>query len=115
MSGHHAVHAGLQKHSVSEHYPLAVVGYHSHPGRVIYTVENLCTGEVACKFGTIRQWDHASIAKSFAVGVAHFPGVEWRHGGRVNYNPAGWLEFSDPDEGLTQLERYHKALEQDIG
>lgn len=114
MSGHHAVHEGLQKHSVSEHYPIAVVGYHSHPGRVVYTVENLVTGEVASSPHACRprQWEHASLAERFIFSAQH---TNWRKGGRINYNPAGWLEFSDPDVGLTPLERYHKALEQDVG
>ena len=114
MSGHHAVHEGLQKHSVSEHYPVAVVGYHSHPGRVIYTVENLCTGEVACRFGIPMQWEYASMAKRYAENHEVYQ-QQWHIGGRINYNPAGWLEFSDPDAGLTPLESYHKALEQDVG
>ena len=45
-TGHHAVESGLQNHSVGNCYPLAIVGYSTHPSPTLYTIENIKTGEV---------------------------------------------------------------------
>jgi hypothetical protein len=47
MTGHHAEHSGLQKHSVGGIYPLAVVGY-ANGHTTVWVVEHLGTGCVLC-------------------------------------------------------------------
>ena len=47
MSGHHAEHVGLQKHSVGDLYPLAVVGY-GNGDDTLYVIEHLTDGTVLC-------------------------------------------------------------------
>ena len=45
-TGHSATETGLQNHSVGNCYPLAIVGYSTHPHPTLYTIENMKTGEV---------------------------------------------------------------------
>ena len=52
MSGHHDEHVGLQKHSVGDLYPLAIVGY-GNGDKTKYVIEHLTRGEVlVCKAGS---------------------------------------------------------------
>jgi hypothetical protein len=72
VSGHHSVHTGLQKHSVGDIYPLAVVGYGTGD-EVEYCVEHLTNGTIAAfqrgKSFKRRSWYRASDAYAFAVLV----------------------------------------------
>jgi len=64
--GHHPVHAGLQKHSVGEAYPLALVGY-GNGDRTDYRLENLMTGQTLCccsvngKTRKAAQWSQGAV------------------------------------------------------
>lgn len=60
----HAPNSGLQKHSLGELYPLAVVGYGDSP--MIFVLENLETGQVAGDGGYVRQWGNADHVVEFA-------------------------------------------------
>jgi hypothetical protein len=84
-SGHHAEHVGLQKHSVGETYPLAVVGYGD-----IWAIENIKTGKVACVTETVcgkvqhtrREWGTvkavlAAITRFAAPGFHRFD-LSWQ-------------------------------------
>lgn len=77
-SSGHVKDSGLQKHSIGNAYPFAVVAYHSvtpFHDRLVYTVENLETGEVAMAFAgkeSPRQWapEHLHGAVAFAERCA---------------------------------------------
>jgi hypothetical protein len=72
VSGHHPEHIGLQKHSVGDIYPLAVVGYGT-ADEVEYCVEDLCRGTIAAfnngRENLRRSWVRASDAHLFAQRV----------------------------------------------
>ena len=64
-TGHVANGGGLQKHSVGDIYPLAVVGY-ANGDHVRFTVENLETGCVAACGKVVRAWPNVTGALAFA-------------------------------------------------
>lgn len=65
-TGHTADGSGLQKHSIGDIYPLAVVAYVTDT-KVKYTVENLQYGACAgTADGVVRQWDKLVNAYEFA-------------------------------------------------
>lgn len=100
--GHHPVHAGLQKHSVGDIYPLAVVGYGT-ADKVVYCVKNLCTGQTAGfrngpgEFSR-REWQHASGAYNYAEKISD---------PAVNPNFTHDLEWAPPREAATQQDDAH--------
>ena len=65
----HAPDSPIQKHSVGDIYPLAVVGYGSG-NHVMYCVENLTNGTVLVHSSGVRQWLHAHEAEAIARQVA---------------------------------------------
>lgn len=65
-TGHVANGGGLQKHSVGDIYPLAVVGY-ADGDKLRFTVENLETGQVCSCGEVVRAWHCAELAEAFAV------------------------------------------------
>lgn len=64
--GHHPVHTGIQNHSMSECYPLAVVGYGDKP--TIYVIENLAEGTVLCR-SSLLGLTKASIYQSASCNM----------------------------------------------
>lgn len=95
--GHHPVHTGLQKHSVGDIYPLAVVGYGT-ADKVVYCVKNLCTGQTAgFRNGSgeffRREWQNASGAGNYAEKIS---------GHAVNPNFAHDLEWASLPRGTAQ-------------
>lgn len=65
--GHTADGGGLQKHSIGGLYPLCVVGYNNGGSPIMWVVENLQDGTVACTSGgSVRQWPLVSLAYDFA-------------------------------------------------
>lgn len=109
MSGHHSVHAGLQKHSVGDIYPLAVVGYGT-ADEVEYCVEHLGDGTIAAfqrgRSFKRRAWTRASDAYYFATLV--------RDGKFVSEDELVWVPFRqaepqvlgfEPDTELSAEER----------
>ena len=98
----HAPNSGLQKHSIGELYPLAVVGYGDSP--MIFVLENLETGQVAGEGPDdyVRQWRNADHVVEFAkkYGLAKAPSgkvddwgdeITWFTGRPINVN--GRLEM----------------------
>lgn len=66
--GHTADGGGLQKHSIGGLYPFCVVGYHNGNSPVVWVVENLQDGTVACTGkGQPHQWTRIALANDFAV------------------------------------------------
>lgn len=72
MTGHHAVHAGLQNHSGGGMYPLAVVGY-GNGDKLLYVLENLCTGKVLfnCNTQRVQSRRDADDINYWAVQAMH--------------------------------------------
>lgn len=97
----HAPDSGLQKHSIGELYPLAVVGYGDNP--MIFVLENLETGQVAGGGDDdVRQWRNADHVVAFAKkhGLTKEPSgkvddwgdaIVWFTGRPINVN--GYLEM----------------------
>ena len=83
MTGHSNEHAGLQNHSVGEHYPLAVVGIGSYP--TLYVIENLMTGEVMCSCPGIPYQHYESKYLYAIIGLPLFDGDCWVKG-RPRFN-----------------------------
>lgn len=119
-----AISGGIQSHSVGDIYSLAVVGYDKSALAarcVLYTLENLQTGEVCTSGNLVRQWDNATDALAFAKALNTLLGVNWRQG-RPVFDQFGVLrlkeERSIKDFEVTLLAaiaEYQRALEQDIG
>lgn len=65
-TGHTADGGGLQKHSVGELYPLAVVGY-CNGGATIFVVEDLQKGAVVCDWKHLEDpiWKYARAEDAF--------------------------------------------------
>lgn len=69
--GHSKDGSSIQKHSLGDIYPLAVVGVSSGKGQTMYYIENLRLGAVAGRsHNRVRQWDNAEGAYRFASRVA---------------------------------------------
>lgn len=66
--GHDPVHAGLQKHSVGNAYPLTIVGY-GNGDITTYVIENIVDGTVAgvqwAGHKNVRQWRTVDDAARF--------------------------------------------------
>lgn len=76
--GHHPIHTGIQNHSMSECYPLAVVGYGDKP--TLYVVENLAEGtvlatRVCLPYSRPRQSPSADIIRALLLDV-HAYGID---------------------------------------
>lgn len=65
----HAPDSPIQKHSLGDIYPLAVVGYGSG-NHVMYCIENLSNGGVLAHSSGVRQWFRAHEAEAIARQVA---------------------------------------------
>lgn len=68
--GHSKDGSSIQKHSLGDIYPLAVVGVSSGKGPTMYYIENLRLGAVAAGPAGVRQWNNAEGAYRFAGRVA---------------------------------------------
>jgi hypothetical protein len=92
MSGHHPVHTGLQRHSVSESYPLLMVGI-ANGDETIYEIHNAMSGEVLhiTSDGPIRpaQWVRPQAAEWLFDQLHHHRCLRGQFG---NYR---WLEKED--------------------
>lgn len=128
----HVADSPIQKHSVGEFYPLAVVGY-GQGSIVTYVVENLAQQTVA-GWGSesVRQWASSEDAASFAARVKSddpnrcwpkwfcarpvFAGPNSNH---LVLPPAPAkrtrVVFEKQDDIIEINGAYYKALEQDIG
>lgn len=68
--GHSKDGSSIQKHSLGDIYPLAVVGVSSGKGPTVYYIENLRLGAVAAGPAGVRQWLNATLAYRFADRMA---------------------------------------------
>lgn len=75
--GHDPVHQGLQKHSIGDTYPWAVVGI-GNGDKVHYEVHNLCTGKKVYDHGTGRPYRYAD------PGAAYTRADKQKHGMALN-------------------------------
>lgn len=126
----HVADSPIQKHSVGDFYPLAVVGY-GQGSIVTYVVENLKDQTVAGTFlGYVRQWNSARLAQNYLERVAkndNLPTTVVWHKARPMFGECGWLVlpptpakrthvvFEKQDDIIEINGAYYKALEQDIG
>jgi hypothetical protein len=117
----HVADSPIQKHSVGDIYPLAVVCY-AHGDKQRFVIENLERGEVAVSSlndDTVIQWNRATQAHKFAelkgkCSWAKGRPVYGEHGGLVL--PAKVSEAQRTVINmLTVNGAYYQALEQDIG
>lgn len=128
----HVADSPIQKHSVGEFYPLAVVGY-GQGSIVTYVVENLAQQTVA-GWGSeaVRQWASSEDAASFAArvksGDIYHPALKWFGARPVFTGPNSnhlvlppapakrtRVVFEKQDDIIEINGAYYKALEQDIG
>ena len=121
-SGHHAIHRGLQNHSVGSIYPLAVVAY-DNGTQLRYTIENLTNGTVCCGCENIggkiapRQWDRVVLALNWLSSDTETSGFTtvWV-GARPVFDEDGFLQLPKPPAvPLTPYQEYQRALELDLG
>lgn len=89
--GHHPEHVGLQRHSIGEAYPLAVVGY-ANGHRMAWRVENLMTGQCVCLASAHPQY--ASLPRS---------------------GPLQWFDTMEPAYKLLDSIHRKQVLTGDIG
>jgi hypothetical protein len=117
----HVADSPIQKHSVGDIYPLAVVCY-ADGDKQRFVIENLERGEVAVSSldsDTVLQWNRAANAHRFAELGGK---CGWAKG-RPVYGPYGGLvmpaKVREAERAvinmLTVNGAYYQALEQDIG